>query len=192
MKGSIRQRGKSYTAYWFTIDPGTGKRRQHSKGGFRTKGAAQEHLNEVLGKVQTGAWAPDKKITVGELLTEWLAAKRSQGLRASTLSQYRTVIDSWLVPHVGAVQLAKMSPSQAQQLVEVLRAQGCRNGTTLSARSVQLSIVVLKAATAWAFETGLVGRDPLAGFRRPRAAAGKGAGDAWTAERGPGLPCFSR
>ena len=87
MKGSIRQRGDTHTAYWFTVDAGTGARKQHSKGGFRTKRAAQEHLNEVLGKVQAGAWAPDKKITVGELLTEWLAAKRSQGLRATSLSQ---------------------------------------------------------------------------------------------------------
>jgi site-specific recombinase XerC len=103
------------------------------------------------------------------LLTEWLAAKRSQGLRATTLAQYQNVIDSWLVHHVGGVQLAKMSPSQAQQLVEVLRAEGSRTGGALSSRSVQLSITVLKAATGWALETGLVGRDPLAGYRRPRA-----------------------
>ena len=182
MRGSIRQRGKGYTAYWFTQDPGTGQRKQHSKGGFRTKGAAQEHLNDVLGKGQTGAWTPDKRITVAELLTEWLAAKTSQGLRGTTLAQYRNVIDSWLVPHVGGVQLAKVSPSQAQQLVEVLRAEGSRAGGALSPRSVQLSITVLKAATSWAFETGLVGRDPLAGYRRPRAQTTKGAGAAWTAD----------
>lgn len=34
MKGSIRKRGDKWTAYWFTIEPGTGKRVQHSKGGF--------------------------------------------------------------------------------------------------------------------------------------------------------------
>ena len=51
-----------------------------------------------------------------------------------------------------------------------------------SRRLVQLSVVVLKAATAWAFETGMAGRDPLAGFRRPRATAGKGAGEAWNAD----------
>jgi integrase len=182
MKGSTRKRGSTWTAYWFTQDPATGSRKQHSKGGFRTSRAAQEHLNEVLGKVQTGAWAPDKRITVAELLVEWLAAKKSQGLRATTLAQYRNVVDSWLVPHVGGVQLAKMSPSQAQQLVEVLRAEGSRAGGALSPRSVQLSITVLKAATAWAFETGLMGRDSLAGYRRPRAQTAKGAGAAWTAD----------
>ncbi len=41
---------------------------------------------------------------------------------------------------------------------------------------------LIKAATAWAFETGVVGRDPLAGFRRPRAQTAKGVGAAWTAD----------
>ena len=181
--------GRAPTPYLshFTQDPGTGRRKQHSKGRFRTKGAAQEHLNEVLGKVQTGAWTPDKKITVGELLVEWMAAKRSQGLRATTLAQYQDVVDSWLVPHVGGVQLAKMSPSQAQQLVEILRAEGSRTGGALSPRSVRLSLTVLKAATSWALETGIIGRDPLAGYRRPRAQAAKGAGAAWTTDEARAL-----
>ena len=40
----------------------------------------------------------------------------------------------------------------------------------------------LKAATAWAFKTGLIGRDPLAGCRRPGAQSNNAAGAAWSAE----------
>jgi integrase len=47
---------------------------------------------------------------------------------------------------------------------------------------VQLAITVLKAATAWAFETGQVGRDPLAGYWRPRAISRCATGDAWAAD----------
>ncbi len=180
MKGSIRQRGAKHTAYWATIDPGTGRRIQHTRGGFRTKSAAQAHLNDVLSKVQANEWAPDKKMTVETLLGEWLAAKTSEGLRPATLAQYSKIIDAWLVPHVGGVQVAKLSPKQAQQLVETLRARGGRNGTPLSSRSVQLAIVVLKAATTWAVETRIVGRDPLLGFKRPRAKASKDATAAWS------------
>ena len=43
MKGSIRKRGDTFTAYWFTTEPGTGKRRQHSKGGFN-RGDRGDHL----------------------------------------------------------------------------------------------------------------------------------------------------
>jgi len=79
MKGSIRQHkeGGSYTAYWFTIDPGTGQRRQHSKAGFTTKAAAQRHLNYLLAQVQSGASKPDQSLTVRQLVTEhWLPAQR--------------------------------------------------------------------------------------------------------------------
>jgi hypothetical protein len=168
MKGSTRKRGATWTAYWFTADPGNGNGKQHSKGGFRTQRAAQEHLNETLGKVQTGNWAPDKKMTVQELLAEWLAAKKSEGLAPTTLAQYRNVVNSWLVPKIGALELRHLSPARAQELADTLRANGSalKRGA-LSPRSVQLAISVLKGSTAWAFETGLVGRDPLAGYRRP-------------------------
>jgi len=35
MKGSTIKRGNTWRAYWFTRDSATGKRKQHSKGGFR-------------------------------------------------------------------------------------------------------------------------------------------------------------
>lgn len=183
MKGSTIKRGTTWTAYWFTTDPATGKRRQHSKGGFKTQKAARAHLNDLLGKVQTGEWRPDTKMTVGQLLTDWLAAKRSEGLRDNTTTMYRNVIDGWLVPHVGGLRLEQLTPARAQELVEKLRSgDGSRlNRGALSARSVQLAVQVLKAATRWATETGLVSRDPLVGFKRPRAQTSSAATGAWTA-----------
>lgn len=182
MKGSIRQRGMTFTAYWFTTDPGTGQRVQHTKGGFKSKRAAQEHLNGLLGKVQANEWTPDKRMTVEQLLGDWFAARKSEELRASTLAQYRKLIDAWIVPHLGAVKLSALSPKVAQEWLDALRASGGRNGAALSPRSGQLAVVVLKAATSWAVETGLVGRDPLLGFKRPKAKASKDATAAWTME----------
>jgi hypothetical protein len=31
VRGSIRQRGSTFTAYWFTLDPATGNRVQHTR-----------------------------------------------------------------------------------------------------------------------------------------------------------------
>ena len=73
MRGSIRKRGGTYTAYWFTIDAATGTRRQHTKGGFPTKGSAETHLNAVVGKVEAGSWSPDSRATVKEFVEQaWL------------------------------------------------------------------------------------------------------------------------
>lgn len=193
MKGSILQRGDTWAVYWSTVDPATGKRRQHSKWGFKRKeparppkgDSAREFLNEVLAKVQAGEWRQDAKVTVSDLLEQWLAAKSSEGLRAGTTAMYRNVVAGWLVPHIGGLRVEQLSPKVAAELVTTLRSPtGSRLGRgALSDRSVQLAITTLKAATAWAARPGgEIGRDVLAGFKRPRIAPSERAASAWNAE----------
>lgn len=170
MKGSTIKRGTTWTAYWSTTDPATGKRRQHSKGGFRTQKEARAHLNAILPKLDAGDWAPDTRMSVEQLLGQWLAAKTSEGLRPATISLYRMAAEAWITPEIGALEARQLTPARVGDLVEKLRTDGSRLGRgALSPRSVQISVQVLKASTRWALETGLLGRDPLAGYRRPRA-----------------------
>lgn len=173
MRGSIRQRGATHTAYWSTVDPGTGKRKQHSLGGFKTKTAARAHLNTVIGKVQEGSWRPDTPLTVKDLLeSHWLPAKRSEGRKAATIAQYETVIRSWIVPKLGAVRVPALTPAQVVAFMEELGTEKSSTGRMgLSARTAQLSVGVLKAACAYGVENGLLGRNPIAGVRRPSGRA---------------------
>lgn len=123
-------------------------------------------------------------MTVGQLLSDWLAAKRSEGLRENTVAMYRNVIDGWLRPHIGGLALDQLTPARAQELVEKLRSDdGSRlHRGALSSHSVQLSVQVLKASTRWATDTGLVARDPLTGFKHPRSQTSPAATSAWTAD----------
>ena len=171
MNGSTIKRGSTWTCYWSTDDPATGKRRQHSKGGFRLQKEAREHLNGVLGKVGTGSWNPDRPLTVSQLLTEhWLPAQRSRELRPSTLDQYALAVKSWIAPHIGGVRVSALTPKQVTEWVDTLRTAKSSTGRKgLSPRVAQLSVGVLKAACTWAVENGLLSRNPIAGVRRPRA-----------------------
>jgi integrase len=164
-------------------DPATGKRMQHSKGGFKTKRAAQEHLNSILGKVQDGSWQRDQPLTVRELIEEhWLPAQRTRGLRPATLDQYRHVVADWIVPNLGGVRVASLKPASVTKLADHLATATSAAGKPgLSARSVQITVQVLKAATKWANVTGLLGRDPLVGVPRPRVESKSMT--AWTAEQ---------
>jgi integrase len=187
MKGGLRQRGQTWTCYWWTPNPSTGEWTQRSKGGFATKTLAQKHLTATLAKVQAGEWSPEHKLTVRELLKDhWLPARMSEGLRATTLAQYRDVIEQWIVPEIGGVDVRKLTPAIAQGMVDSLRAEGKKpaKGETarrgLSNRSVQLAAQVLKSATRWAVAARLIGRDPLVGYRRPRSTSP--AMRAWTAD----------
>jgi integrase len=170
-KGFTRKRGSTWSAYWNLQDPATGNWRQFSKGGFRTQGAAQQHLNGVLGKVADSSWRPDKPLTVTQLLDEhWLPAQEARGLRPATLAQYKRVANAWIKPNVGAVKVAALTPAHVTAMTEELRTQTSsmkREG--LSARSAQLTVETLKAACVWASANGLIGRNPLAGVRRPSA-----------------------
>jgi integrase len=183
VRGSIRQRGSTYTSYWDTTDPETGKRVQRSKGGFKTKKAAHAHLNEIMGSVQDGAWNPDRPITVRQLLEDhWLPAQRSRELRPATVEQYRNVVDAWIVPNIGGVRAAALTPAIVNEMTDTLRTATSSTGRQgLSPRSAQLSVGVLKAACVWAVANGLLGRNPIAGINRPRSSST--VMQAWTADQ---------
>ena len=186
MEGSIRQRGSSFTVYWSTTDPTTGKRIQHTKGGFkyenparrtqivsgrRSEGdSAREFLNLVIGKVQDGTWRPDSRMTVRQLLVQfWLPTQESRGLRPATISQYRLAVDHWLVPNLGGIKIAALTPGHVNGLkTKLLTAKSAKGRNGLSPRSVQVAVTVLKTAFAWAVENRLLGFNPIMGVQAPR------------------------
>lgn len=132
---------------------------------------SQKHLNTILGKVEDGSWTPDARITVRQLLQEhWLPPQRARGLRATTLAGYEGAINSWIVPRLGGLPVASLTPAVVVEFMAALRSEKSanrRNG--LSARTVQLATGVLKSACAWAVQAEILGRNPTTGVRRPRS-----------------------
>ena len=60
-RGSVKQRGKTWTAYWRTRDL-DGRSTQQSKGGFKTAQQAERHLTKVYRDLDTGEYTePDRK-----------------------------------------------------------------------------------------------------------------------------------
>ena len=174
-RGSLRKRGDTWTAYW-TVQEG-GKRRQRSKGGFPTKRDASAHLTEQLSLVARGEYVEPSKLTVERLLVEdWLP---SLDRRPSTLSIYRTAVVSWIVPSLGQVRLDALTPADVQRMITRLRDGGGRYGQPLSARSVQVAYVVLRAALDYAARQRLAVRNVAAAVDRPRATSPEM--HAWTA-----------
>jgi integrase len=97
---------------------------------------------------------------------------------------YGNVIDGWLVPNIGGLKVTQLSPKVAGEFVAKLRSpEGSRLGRgALSDRSVQLAVSVLKAATRWAWESGLMSRDVLGAFKRPKIEPSDRVSSAWSAE----------
>jgi hypothetical protein len=129
MRGSIRRRGSTYT-YWLDIgpDPVTGKRRQRTKGGFRTKRECQAALNEAVSALRSGTLvAPSRRTVASFLVEEWLPAVRMAGLRDSTWASYRMNVKKHLVPGLGAIELQRLTPAQLNAFYRELLTRGRRN-----------------------------------------------------------------
>ncbi|MDA8302126.1 MAG: tyrosine-type recombinase/integrase [Actinomycetota bacterium] len=177
MKGFIRERTPGrYTAYWKVAEASTGQYRQHTKAGFTTKREARRYLNSIIGSVQDGSWKPDQALTVAQLLRDhWLPAQRPR-VRPTTFDQYKGAVETWVLPYLGAVKVATLTPKLVTEWQDTLSTE-----RQLSARSLQMSTGFLKAATKYALENGLVSRDPLVAVRRPRSQSR--AMKVWTPEQ---------
>jgi hypothetical protein len=143
-QGSIRKRGPTWTV---TVDigrdPTTRRRRQISRGGFKTKKEAARWLTTALGQVYQGGYvAPTRELT-GEYLVGWLAGIRSS-LRPNTFESYERLVRRHLIPRIGHLYLHQLGPGHLSAMYADLHANGrLDGGGGLSARTVQYLHVVL-------------------------------------------------
>ena len=124
----------------------------------------------MIGKVQEGNWRPDSRLTVKEMLEcHWLPAQATRELRAATISQYRIAVEHWITPNIDGIKLVALTPAHVTEMITKLRTTRSATGRAgLSPRSAQLAVGVLKSAYKWAFENGLIARNPISAVRRPR------------------------
>jgi integrase len=151
MRGSIYKRGATWTiVYDEGPDPITGKRRQRSRSGFRTKRGADEALNEALSALRSGSYVAPHRQTVAEFLDEWLETRRSQ-LRPSTWATYRRYCHTHLVPRIGSVRLADLDAGHISAMYADMLATGRRPRRHGRPADVAETAVALKASgLTWA------------------------------------------
>lgn len=176
MRGRVFKRGPSWSYMVDTgQDPATGKRRQVMKGGHRTRRDAEAALADVLTQAQAGTFtAPSRRKLRTFLEVDWLPAVRSR-LAPTTSATYSTFVAKYVVPHVGAVPLAAVTPATLNGLYALLLEGGGKGGGPLAAKTVRGVHGVLRSAFADAVRWGMVPRnpataaDPPAVNRRPMA-----------------------
>jgi integrase len=160
MRGSVYKRGSTWT--WHVdvgVDPVTGRRRQQTKGGFKTKRECQAALNDALAALRAGTFVePSKRTLESFLVGEWLPAVRN--LRPSTFSNYRTHIRTWVLPALGPIPLQQLSPTQLNAFYQALLTDGrLRDGQGMAPKTVQNIHAILHRALKDALRWGYVARN---------------------------------
>ena len=130
----------------------------------KTRGEAAEKLTKALKAVQDGLPVPGERQTVGQYLETWLDKSAKPSIRPMTYASYACLIHIHLIPELGHVPLAKLSPQQVQALLNRKLASG------LAPRRVAMIRGVLRTALNQALRWGLVARNVATLVSPPRAA----------------------
>ena len=151
MAGSIRQRGKtSWELIAYIGFDAEAKKRRYARKTFRgPRRDAEVELARFVAEVADGGRVPTGPVSLGEVLTRWLASRRSH-LSAATLDRYRVAITH--VPD----ELEKMPVDRLRaHHIEDLYADLVEHG--MSGSSVRKLHWAMRQSLAWAHKRGLTG-----------------------------------
>jgi integrase len=161
MRGGTRKRGDTWTWYFDAADPATGKRRQRSKGGFRTKREAQAALSEALAAYRAGTLVEPSKLTLGAFLDEWLPAMAGN-LEPNTHEVYGHYARAYVKPELGHVRLQQLTATDLRGFYAELAASGGRRSQGLKPKTVKNMHALIHRALEDAVDQGLMTRNVAA------------------------------
>lgn len=151
-EGSLHERWDGRWAGSVQIGYVDGKRvRKHVMGHSRTE--VKEKMAAVLRAHEEKRPIPDQREKVGPFLRRWLDEVARPTLRASTYSSYDDILVAHLIPGLGKVALAKLTPAEIQAFL-MRKLEG-----GLSPRRVQYIHAVLRRALVTAEKWGMVSRN---------------------------------
>ncbi len=117
----------------------------------KTEQEVVEKMTRMLSDDHRGLPVITKKLTVKEYLTDWLENGTTVG--PTTKPGYCHYINKHIIPALGRIQLAKLTPQQVQAFIKAKQA------TDLTPRTVQYIYAILRKALNDALKMGLVSQN---------------------------------
>jgi integrase len=118
-------------------------------------------LPKLLQAAQQGTVIVDERTTTGTYLDRWLGHKQTR-LRPRTFTTYQLAAELHLVPGIGKIPLARLTPQHVEEWFRAHQAAGA------SAHTIQYARAVLRAALNQALRWNLVSRNVAALVEPPR------------------------
>ncbi|MFS0592533.1 site-specific integrase [Cytobacillus horneckiae] len=119
MKGYIRKRG---TKWSYTVDigkdPKTGKRRQRSKSGYKTKKEAQAALAELVNNVEKGNVVEASSRYFNEFTIEYMDKTYKNRVKASTYDRTMSLLNTHILPWFENIQLKDINPFMVHEFYD--------------------------------------------------------------------------
>lgn len=126
------------------------------------KSDALAKMRAVATGAEKGQPLPDRRISTGRFLTEWLEGSARTRLRGSTLHAYQHYTEKHLIPGLGRYRLVDLAPEDVDRFLAAKLATG------LSPQTVAHMRAVLRAALSWGVKRGRLVRNVAALSDAPR------------------------
>ena len=158
---------------------GAGRRKYHTEtlhGTTQTR--AEKRCTELLAQVDSGAYFEPSRTTLKDFIEgEWLPQKARDGVRAaSSMKTYEGVASRHIIPALGHLSLARVTPRDVQGLYNSMQDDGHAAATMRLTRAVLG--MVFRQAVAWHY----LRANPAEGVRLPASTKPPRTGYAFTQE----------
>lgn len=130
-----------------SLDTGSGKPKRKVLYG-KTRKEAAEKLKIALRDQQLGVNIAAERQTVQQFLDKWLETVVKPRNRIRTYESYQHTVKKYLIPHLGTIQLHKLTPENIQVMVNTLQ----ESGLTRTVEYVRAVLVIaLNVAVKWQY-----------------------------------------
>ena len=165
-EGNIRKRkdGRWEGRYTAGYDPNTGKRINKNVLG-KTQAEAREKLKKAMEECQGLDIARRDEYTVATWLKTWYELYAKPNVRTATANRYELMIETYTIPRIGDIKLAKLTSHDLQKLYKDLLENGRvrigKNGSPgLSSTTVRSVHLMLHSAFERARKEKLIAANP--------------------------------
>jgi len=156
-KGGIQKRGSKFLVRVSVPDPslgidtntGTYKKKIVRLGSFDSMTEAVKARDRARYESDQGSLFVNTGLTVEEFFRRWFVT-HSLKVKASTARRYQVIIEAYIIPRLGHLQLAKLKPFQVGEFYSHLLKEGGRHGQPLSNGTVEMVKICLKMGLEYA------------------------------------------
>jgi integrase len=159
----IRERSDGFFVGQLELPRGADGQRRVKRVVRKTEDEAREALADLRRRAGFGQVELGRGDTVATFLRRWITdVVPGDGVAPGTIDRYRRTIDGYLVPELGGIVLADLTPADVDAALHRLAERGLSPTTIRSARSV------LQTSLRYAERHGLVARNVAALVDGPR------------------------
>ncbi|TCJ00481.1 tyrosine-type recombinase/integrase [Cytobacillus praedii] len=161
MAGSVHKDKKS-GKWYYMLELGTfnGKRKQKKKSGFKTKKEASTALVEAENEFNKGTFIEPTKSLYSDYLNDWFKGKKTK-IAKQTATVYEHHINTKIIPKLGNIPLAKLTPLHLDNFVNELVAEG------LASATIKKSFEVIRSSLCYARDLEIVNRNVAEKIKLP-------------------------